>query len=532
MPDDFIVTDAMVGKEVIYSLYHADTAAKKLNFSITETTAEELVSDTPYTVDITKVELNESVWLHFKAPADGRYTVAISNANIASAMYCYEALDQNQYTTIRQYGTEHCMKAGEEYYFPVSYSEKPEENFTISVSAITDSSAEAVSVSETAKEFDMKAGEVKWLKFTPEQTANYKFELKNVQFGYILQYDSIASESMKYLYNNNTIACVAGKTIYFKLTAASSLPEGNKPSIKITSKEMQTLTEGENTISQIAENENYKYAYFAPSEKAVYGFELTDSTECEVHISREGNFSSYSMLYEGTEPSSFVLDKTQPAYIRIQASGSDKESASATIRITKIAEIGEINAGGAVEVTLTRDSNMAFYQFTASEDGIYFFDTDHDMVSVLISNNIDSSHLNAGNDYGTNRSNAMKLKSGQSKFIRVWENTNYLGSEGDTFTLTCKKVKETSFTGVDTINLNLKKDEPVYVCWTAEQKGNTDWASEQMMVLSWSINIIVIMLLLNIRLVLHQTMRHGINTKATPQIAEDCFWKQMKRRHE
>ncbi len=152
VPDDFIVTDAMVGKEVIYSLYHADTAAKKLNFSITETTAEELVSDTPYTVDITKVELNESVWLHFKAPADGRYTVAISNANIASAMYCYEALDQNQYTTIRQYGTEYCMKAGEEYYFPVSYSEKPEENFTISVSAITDSSAEAVSVSETAKE--------------------------------------------------------------------------------------------------------------------------------------------------------------------------------------------------------------------------------------------------------------------------------------------------------------------------------------------------------------------------------------------
>ena len=472
VPDDFIVTDAMVGKEVIYSLYHADTAAKKLNFSITETTAEELVSDTPYTVDITKVELNESVWLHFKAPADGRYTVAISNANIASAMYCYEALDQNQYTTIRQYGTEHCMKAGEEYYFPVSYSEKPKENFTISVSAITDSSAEAVSVSETAKEFDMAAGEVKWLKFTPEQTANYKFELKNVQFGYILQYDSIASESMKYLYNNSTIACVAGKTIYFKLTAASSLPEGNKPSIKITSKEMQTLTEGENTISQIAENENYKYAYFAPSEKAVYGFELTDSTECEVHISREGNFSSYSMLYEGTEPSSFVLDKTQPAYIRIQASGSDKESASAAIRITKTAEIGDINAGGAVEVTLTQDSNRAFYQFTAPEDGIYFFDTDHDMVSVYISNNIDSSHLNAGNGYGTKRSNAVKLKSGQSKFIRVWENTNYPGSEGDTFTLTCKKVKETSFTGVDTINLNLKKDEPVYVCWTAEQKGN------------------------------------------------------------
>ena len=471
VPDDFIVTDAMVGKEVIYSLYHADTAAKKLNFSITETTAEELVSDTPYTVDITKVELNESVWLHFKAPADGRYTVAISNANIASAMYCYEALDQNQYTTVRYYGTEYCMKAGEEYYFPVSYSEKPEENFTISVSAITDSSAEAVSVSETAKEFDMKAGEVKWLKFTPEQTANYKFELKNVQFGYILQYDSIASESMKYLYNNSTIACVAGKTIYFKLTAASSLPEGNKPSIKITSKEMQTLTEGENTISQIAENENYKYAYFAPSEKAVYGFELTDSTECEVHISREGNFSSYSMLYEGTEPSSFVLDKTQPAYIRIKASGNDKESASATVRITKTVAIGEISMGGAVDVTLTQDSSIAFYYFTAPEDGIYIFDTDQEMIYVYLDNSIESDMLNPGNyKIETTRSSAIGLKKGESKYIRIAENN--LDSAGHTFTLTCKKAAETSFTGAKTIKLNLKKDNPVYVRWFVGEKGN------------------------------------------------------------
>ncbi len=471
VPDDFIVTDAMVGKEVIYSLYHADTAAKKLNFSITETTAEELVSDTPYTVDITKVELNESVWLHFKAPADGRYTIAISNANIASAMYCYEALDQNQYTTVRYYGTEYCMKAGEEYYFPVSYSEKPEENFTISVSAITDSSAEAVSVSETAKEFDMKAGEVKWLKFTPEQTANYKYELKNVQFGYILQYDSIASESMKYLYNNSTIACVAGKTIYFKLTAASSLPEGNKPSIKITSKEMQTLTEGENTISQIAENENYKYAYFAPSEKAVYGFELTDSTECEVHISREGNFSSYSMLYEGTEPSSFVLDKTQPAYIRIKASGNDKESASATVRITKTVAIGEISMGGAVDVTLTQDSSIAFYYFTAPEDGIYIFDTDQEMIYVYLDNSIESDMLNPGNyKIETTRSSAIGLKKGESKYIRIAENN--LDSAGHTFTLTCKKAAETSFTGAKTIKLNLKKDNPVYVRWFVGEKGN------------------------------------------------------------
>ncbi len=473
VPDDFIVTDAMVGKEVIYSLYHADTAAKKLNFSITETTAEELVSDTPYTVDITKVELNESVWLHFKAPADGRYTVAISNANIASAMYCYEALDQNQYTTIRQYGTEYCMKAGEEYYFPVSYSEKPEENFTISVSAITDSSAEAVSVSETAKEFDMKAGEVKWLKFTPEQTANYKLNITNAS---IVKYEEIDShpDTAASWWNGNTMAFAAGKTVYFKLTANTSLQEGSKPSVKITSEEMQTLTEGDNTISQIAENENNKYAYFAPSEKAVYGFELTDSTACRVEISTDGSFKSYEHL---SNTRSYVLDKTQPAYIRIVATGSDKESVSAAIRITKTAAIGEISMGGAVDVTLTRDSNMAFYHFTAPEDGIYVFDTNQDKAYIYAVNSIWSELLNPDtyNDWGTTRSSAVKMKKGELKYIRIAEYKNNLDSVGNTYTLTCKKAAETSFIGAKTIKIDLKKEEPVYVRWTAGEKGNYEF---------------------------------------------------------
>ena len=473
VPDDFIVTDAMVGKEVIYSLYHADTAAKKLNFSITETTAEELVSDTPYTVDITKVELNESVWLHFKAPADGRYTLAISNANIASAMYCYEALDQNQYTTVRYYGTEYCMKAGEEYYFPVSYSEKPEENFTISVSAITDSSAEAVSVSETAKEFDMKAGEVKWLKFTPEQTANYKLNITNAS---IVKYEEIDShpDTAASWWNGNTMAFAAGKTVYFKLTANTSLQEGSKPSVKITSEEMQTLTEGDNTISQIAENENNKYAYFAPSEKAVYGFELTDSTACRVEISTDGSFKSYEHL---SNTRSYVLDKTQPAYIRIVATGSDKESVSAAIRITKTAAIGEISMGGAVDVTLTRDSNMAFYHFTAPEDGIYVFDTNQDKAYIYAVNSIWSELLNPDtyNDWGTTRSSAVKMKKGELKYIRIAEYKNNLDSVGNTYTLTCKKAAETSFIGAKTIKIDLKKEEPVYVRWTAGEKGNYEF---------------------------------------------------------
>lgn len=474
VPNDFIVTDAMAGKAVIYALYHADTtAAKKLKFSITETTAAELVSGTPYTVDITKVEQGENVWVHFKASADGRYTFVLSNANIADEMQWYESLDTDHYTASKRYGIEYCMKAGEEFYFPVSYSVKLEENFTVSVSSITDSSAETISVSETAKEFDMAAGEVKWLKFTPEQTANYKLNITNAS---IVRYEEIDShpDTAVSWWNGNTMAFAAGKTIYFKLTANISLQEGSKPSVKITSEEMQTLAEGENTISQIPENENYKYAYFVPAEKAVYGFELTDSTECRVEISTDGSFRSYDYL---SNTRSYILDKTQPAYIRMKASGSDKESASATVRITKTVAIGEISVGGAVDVTLTQDSNMAFYQFTAPEDGVYVFDTDQDKVYIYTVNSIWSDLLNPDtyNYWGTTRSSAVKMKKGELKYIRIAELKNNLDSVGNTYTLTCKKAAETSFTGAKTIKIDLKKEEPVYVRWTAGEKGNYEF---------------------------------------------------------
>lgn len=56
-PQEFFVTDEMVGKEIIYAVYHTDTAAKKkVSLSIAEVTAAEFGPEKPYTVDITKIE--------------------------------------------------------------------------------------------------------------------------------------------------------------------------------------------------------------------------------------------------------------------------------------------------------------------------------------------------------------------------------------------------------------------------------------------------------------------------------------------
>lgn len=467
IPSEFLVTDEMVGKEVIYAVYHTDAAAKKISLSIAEITAAEFTSN-KYTVDITKIELGENIWLHFKAASDGRYTFTASIANIVSSMRWYKALeDADSSGSYQSFGTEYCINAGEEYYIAIPYNTKAEKNFDIQVSAITDNTAETVSVSETAKEFEMAAGNVKWIKFTPIKTANYQFKLTNVAYGYIEQYDNIAaSECTRYIYGS-TYAFAANKTVYLKLIADYTLPEGSKPSIQITAEDMQTLTEGNNTISNIAENETYKYAFFTPSESAVYSFELTDSTNCSVEISVDG--ISYNTLYLGNDRK-YALDKEHPAYIKVEAYDT---SASAEIMIQKEFSVGEMRVGDSKDVTLTSDSNMAFYQFTAEEDGVYIFETDSkNTVYVNISGSIENALLNPDN-YNSGRSGSFvtELKKGTVKYIRVAEYKGNLSSS-DAFTLTCKKAKEISFTGVDSINLNLKNGEPVLVRWTAGAKGN------------------------------------------------------------
>lgn len=466
-PREFVVTDEMVGKEVIYAVYHTDTTAKKVSLSIAEITASEFTSG-KYTVDIAKIEPGENIWLHFKAASDGRYTFNSSDLAVVGDMQWFEAIDANYRDSVKDFGTEYCINAGEEYYIAIPYNTKAEKNFDISVNAITDSTAEAVSVSETAKEFEMKAGEVKWLKFTPTKTANYQFKLTNVTYSYIEQYDSIAASACTLIFNNSTYAFAANKTVYFKLTAADSLPEGSKPSIQITTdtEDMQTLTEGSNTITASSTETETKYASFTPSESAVYSFELTDYTDCAVQISVNG--SSYDdTLYPGNSRK-YALDKEHPAYIKVEAYDT---SASAEIRIQKLFSIGEMRVGDAKDVTLTSDSNMTFYQFTAEEDGVYIFDTDSEnMVYVYACDDV-KNYLDPDNMWGNSRSSAVELKKGEVKYIRVGEYKGNLSSS-DAFKLTCKKAKETSFTGEDVINLNLKKGEPVLVRWTTGAKGN------------------------------------------------------------
>jgi len=471
IPGEFIVTEEMAGKEIIYAVYHTDTTtAKKVNLSIAEVTAAEFTSG-KYTVDITKMEPGEKIWLHFKAAEDGRYTFKAGNMTaVNAAMQWYKAMDAND-ADWKYLNSEYCINAGEEYYIAIPYTTKPEQNFDISVSAVTDSTVEEVTISDTAKEFEMAAGTVKWLKFTPTKTANYQFELTNTINGYIERYDSIvANANTKYIYDDTTCAFAANKTVYFKLTADYSLPAGSKPSIKITAEDMQTLTEGSNTITTSSTETETKYAFFAPSESAVYRFELKDNTDCSVGVLVNGSSDSYEPLYSG-DSRRYALDKEHPAYIQV---GAYNTGASAKIVISKEFSVGEMHVGDAKDVTLTSDSNIVFYQFTAEEDGVYIFNTDSEnMVYVYACDDVED-YLNPDNMWG-NRSSAMELKKGEVKYIRVGEYKGNLSSS-DAFTLTCKKAKETSFTGENSIKLSLKKGEPVLVRWTAGVKGNYQFA--------------------------------------------------------
>ncbi len=462
-PKEVVITEQMLGKAVIYAVYHTDsTAAKKVSLSIAEVAVNELAQDKACIVDVAKVEAGENVWISFTAAEDGRYTFDATNTSVAnSRIECYKTLLDGTYDSIKYYQREYGMRAGETFYFPVSFSTKPEENFTVSVSAVTGSSAQEISVSDAAVSVDVKAGEVKWLKFTPQKTANYKFEMTDVAA--LEQYDEILSDSGKSVSSNTAYPYAAGKTVYLKLTASSGLAEGTKPSVKITSEDMQELTEGENTINQKAEDVTEQYAFFAPSESGIFNFELADSTSCSIYVSGDRLYSSKKL----------VLDKTHPAYIRMAVTGSSA-NASAKIIITKLADIGEISAGGSADVTLTKDNNLEFYKFTAPEDGVYVFETDgrDKSVYVEVKNSINDSWVNPGYQCGSGGSYITEVKKGAVKYIRIWKSKNSLDSAGDAFTLTCKKAKEISFTNVDSRKLTLNGGDPVLVHWTFNARGN------------------------------------------------------------
>ncbi len=462
-PKEVVITEQMLGKAVIYAVYHTDsTAAKKVSLSIAEVAVNELAQDKACIVDVAKVEAGENVWISFTAAEDGRYTFEATNTSVAkSRIECYKTLLDGTHDSIKYYESEYGMRAGETFYFPVSFSTKPEENFTVSVSAVTGSSAQEISVSDAAVSVDVKAGEVKWLKFTPQKTANYKFEMTDVAA--LEQYDEILSDSGKSVSSNTAYPYAAGKTVYLKLTASSGLAEGTKPSVKITSEDMQELTEGENTINQTAEDVTVQYAFFAPSESGIFNFELADSTNCSIYVSGDRLYSSKKL----------VLDKTHPAYIRMAVTGSSA-NASAKIIITKLADIGEISAGGSADVTLTKDNNLEFYKFTAPEDGVYVFETDgrDKSVYVEVKNSINDSWVNPGYQCGSGGSYITEVKKGAVKYIRIWKNKNSLDSAGDAFTLTCKKAKEISFTNVDSRKLTLNGGDPVLVHWTFNARGN------------------------------------------------------------
>ncbi len=464
-PKEVVITEQMLGKAVIYAVYHTDsTAAKKVSLSIAEVAVNELAQDKACIVDVAKVEAGENVWISFTAEEDGRYTFDATNTSVAnSSIECYKTLLDGTYDSIKYYQREYGMRAGETFYFPVSFSTKPEENFTVSVSAVTGSSAQEISVSDAAVSVDVKAGEVKWLKFTPQKTANYKFEMTDVAA--LVQYDEILSDSGKSVNNNTAYPYAAGKTVYLKLTASSELAEGAKPSVKITSEDMQELAEGENTINQKAEDVTEQYAFFAPSESGIFKFELADSTNCSIYVS-DGR------LYAGSDKK-LVLDKAHPAYIRMKVTGSGN-SASAKIIITKLADIGEISAGGSTDVTLTKDSNLQFYKFTAPEDGVYVFEAGDlsTQVCVDVSNSILDDHLKPDNTYGHQGACAVSVEKGDVRYIRIQERKSNLETENDTFTLACKKAKEVSFTGVSSRKLSLNGGEPVFVSWTAGERGS------------------------------------------------------------
>lgn len=176
MPCEFDIEMNQIGKERVYAVYYTGSDAKDFAISIQKVTENELTEKTPVSVDITKVEAKEKVWVHFTAPEDGRYTFTNDSSTMLD-ISCYDPESKNPIGSNIAWGTEKCMEKGDEVLFTASYTTAPQKAFNISVSRpAVDTS---LVVSDKAKEVEFKYGttEDKWLAFKAAATAKYKFEI-------------------------------------------------------------------------------------------------------------------------------------------------------------------------------------------------------------------------------------------------------------------------------------------------------------------------------------------------------------------
>ncbi len=472
MPCEFDIEMNQIGKERVYAVYYTGSDAKDFAISIQKVTENELTEKTPVSVDITKVEAKEKVWVHFTAPEDGRYTFTNDSSTMLD-ISCYDPESKNPIGSNIAWGTEKCMEKGDEVLFTASYTTAPQKAFNISVSRpAVDTS---LVVSDKAKEVEFKYGttEDKWLAFKAAATAKYKFEIttttENTNLDTaIIRYNKINAQNGTSMSTNTTLGMNKDQTIYLRLSVSGTF--GEKDSVKIgikvsTDVEMTALTVSNNTIAEI-EAQKEKWAFFTAEEMGFYQFDISGKGTVERYNDVNGSII-YPTYGENGGTFTYGMKAGDSVYFKIKntAAADTKEKLSESIRITKTSDVKTLVLDAEENVSMTAGAegscNYYYYAFEAQQDGRY-------IISVSDNATIESAD-NLNDSFSANGSTCIaNLGKGDVKYLRI-----YVRHSAD-ITISCTKAKDTEYinlSGQQSISRILAIGESILVEWTAEEDG-------------------------------------------------------------
>ena len=450
-----VISKEEVGKELFYAVRNSGSEKKDVDFTIYKATPKELSEGSDVEVDVTKVDANENVWIHFTAPADGRYsfTTDCNGADISTVL-----VESSNKSIGFGLNSEICLDKDDELTFKLYYSDVTSEDFKNFKVSVTSVKADPIQAG-TAKTYEGLSGSTtKWVAFTADKTATYKFELTGCN-GYIYEKINSASYSTQVSSYNNTYRLVSGQTIYIRLNTHSS---ATTASITVSmDTEMVQLNTGIGTVPDI-EGYGAKWAYFTATEAGCYSFTTDD--EVAVYVYR--NTNQVDSFGAGSS-SSRNMDEGDSLFFSVY--NRSEETASATITVEKTGDILTLTSASPLNVNKAAGQNDVWLKATAEGKGTYIISLDgsENRYSLYLYNDIDA--VNNGN-WSINSNNVLIVDFAQSesKYVRISGNT-----AEDTYTVTLTKHDAVELEGTVNRNIKLAKDETVLLKYTTYEARYT-----------------------------------------------------------
>lgn len=428
----------------IYVRYYTEenTTATKTTIKIAKLSAEVFTNTWKGTLKV-----GETKWLAFKAPTDARYffTTETKQTTEEGAGSVSGSVPSTGY-----------YRQGEGFEVRLRASNADVE-YTITVSPVN---PEAL----TDAEFELKANETKWFRYTAAETGKYKAAFRGdvtVSGYYNLEYLNSFTFS-------NEILFEAGQTIYYKVENSSEAVQKATLTVAPVTAEVMTL-ESSQKEKELSDGE-YAWYSFKASKPGYYRIEATATAESpteqenyanayvDYYASLDNDYKAYDYYLKVV-----YLAANETVYARVTCDTS-ADKAKVTTTLTAMNPTDVTPASSPVEMkdeTIAKSGGYNWYSING--EGTYeltLSDTTSPFYTIYYAKNGESSFTS------TSDSLELALDAEDTYTIAVCANDDAFGY---TLTTTKREVKQLSLT--ESILTSLKGNDELYVSFIVPETG-------------------------------------------------------------